>query len=502
MILIKGKEDKIERFKARLVCRGFTQKEGVDYNPQELFAPTMRSKTLRMLMLLAARDGADVRQFDISVAFLHALLEETVYVEQPEEFVVKGKEDWVYILDRAVYGLKQSPRAFSKHFAACVEKIGFTPSDADECLFIRKWDDGTYCYLVFHVDDIILVSSNKERRKQVFRGLQLCELDIRDEGKADMFLGLKFVYDDEFIGLSQTHYITQMAERFECTGGGAVHTPGDSRKCMRLSKEDLPSTVEEERAAALLPFPSLCGALLYACKTRPEVAYAVSELSVYMSRWGSKTYEQGLRVLRYLYQTREKILKFSRGNDRDIDIVAYADSNYGDSRDTGSGDKWRSQGGHAIFVAGQLVAWRSKRHPCVTLSSMEAEYVEATCAAQEVLWWRRVLADLGFPQQEPTVLREDNKACIAFSLNHTAHARSKHIDIRLWWLRQEVKGRSIEMEHIGTDDMIADIMTKHLGRPKFEKFSDCLYDGLDVNASVRYECMACNSIDKLCGMSV
>jgi hypothetical protein len=353
---IKGKEDKIERFKARLVCRGFTQKEGVDYNPQELFAPTMRSKTLRMLMLLAARDGADVRQFDISVAFLHALLDETVYVDQPEEFVVKGKEDWVYILDRAVYGLKQSPRAFSKHFAKCVEQIGFTPSDADECLFIRKWDDGSYCYLVFHVDDIITVSSNEERRKQVFRGLQLCDLDIRDEGKADMFLGLKFVYHDDYIGLSQTHYITQMAERFECTGGGAIHTPGDSRKCMSLSKEDLPSTPGEERAASLLPFPALCGALLYACKTRPEVAYAVSELSVYMSKWGSRTYEQGLRVLRYLYQTRDKCLKFTRGDDRDVDIVAYADSNYGDSRDSGMGDKWRSQGGHAIFVAGQLVA--------------------------------------------------------------------------------------------------------------------------------------------------
>jgi hypothetical protein len=495
---VKQKDGAIDRFKARLVARGYTQKEGVDYSLQELYAPTMKGKTLRMLMLLAARDDADVRQFDISVAFLHALLEETVYVSQPEGFVVEGKEDWVYVLDKAMYGLKQSPRAFGKHLAKCLVKIGFKESEADECLYIRRWKDGTYCYLVYHVDDIITVASNKKRRKQVFQALQMCELDIRDEGRADRFLGLQFEYDDEYISITQEHYITKCAEQFNCADGGAMHTPGRAEKEHALSKADLPQTAEEERAASLLPYPALCGSLLYACKTRPDVAFAVSELSQYMSRWGARTYAQAQRVLRYLYHTRHRALRYKRGGKSEIEIVCYADANYGDSRDTGNDDKWCSQGGHVVYVAGQLVAWSSKRHRCVTLSSMEAEYVEATKGGQEILWWRRLLEDLGFPQNRPSVLREDNKACIAFSLNHTQHGRSKHIDIRLHWLRKIVQSKQIDMEHVATDDMVADIMTKHLRRPKHDRFTSMLYDGAEKIDKPAYICAACNTIEVLC----
>jgi hypothetical protein len=451
------------------------------------------------LLLLAARDGADIRQFDVTTAFLHAVLDEDVYVAQPEGHVVKGKEDYVYKLDKAMYGLKQSPRAFGKHLASCLRKIGFKQSAADECLWIRRWTDGTYCYLVYHVDDIIAVSSDSKRRQQVFKGLQMCGLDIRDEGRAGRFLGIQFVYDDDYIGLSQAHYIEECARKFGCDEGGVVHTPGRVESVHQLSKADLPTTAEGARAAARLPFPSLCGALLYACKTRPDVQYAVSELTQYMTQWGTRTWEQGLRVLRYLYHTRNTILRYRRGKKNDeMNMLAYADSNFGDSRDSGNNDKWCSQGGYAIYVNGHLVSWKSKRHRCVTLSSMEAEYVEATNGGQEVLWWRRLLSDLGYPQKEPTILREDNKACIAFSLNNTQHDRSKHIDIRLHWLRGMIQENEIQMEHIRTDDMIADIFTKHLRRPKFEKFRGMLFSGLEDNDDPKIICNHCNSIEVLC----
>ena len=128
---LKATGDIITKWKARLVARGFSQQEGEDYDPFKLFAPTMKTKTLRLLTQIAAQDGADIRQFDISVAFLHALLDEDVYVEQPEGFKVPGKEGWVYKLHKAMYGLKQAPKKFSEHLKECLTKIGFEHAGSD-----------------------------------------------------------------------------------------------------------------------------------------------------------------------------------------------------------------------------------------------------------------------------------------------------------------------------------------------------------------------------------
>jgi hypothetical protein len=142
-------------------------------------------------------------------------------------------------------------------------------------------------------------------------------------------------------------------------------------------------------------------------------------------------------------------------------------------------DKWRSQGGFLIYNSGNLVAWSSKRHKCVTLSTMEAEYVEATSCGKEVIWFRRLLAELGHPQDTPSVILEDNKAAISFSLNQTCHERSKHIDIRAHWLRQMVFDNSVVLHHCATDLQVADLMTKHLRRPQFEVFRNHMLDGID-----------------------
>jgi hypothetical protein len=202
---IKVKNGVVARYKARLVCRGFAQKEGEDYDPAELYAPTMKTKTLRALTALAAKNGWDMNQYDVSCAFLHADLEETVYVEQPPGHVIAGKEDYVYILDKAMYSLKQSPRAFAKHLAKCFRALDFKQSDADECLWILQRPHGVVVYALYHVDDIIMTSNDNKARDNVFETLR-CVLDLRDEGRVDVFLNMKFEYgEDGSISLSQSH---------------------------------------------------------------------------------------------------------------------------------------------------------------------------------------------------------------------------------------------------------------------------------------------------------
>ena len=160
-----------------------------------------------------------------------------------------------------------------------------------------------------------------------------------------------------------------------------------------------------------------------------------------------------------------------------MDIVCNCDANFGDARDTGNNDKWKSQGGFLIFVGGCLVAWKSKRHRAITLSSMEAEYVEASNAAKEVIWFRRLLSDLGHPQTKPTVMFEDNKACIDFSQNNVMHDRSKHIDIKHHHLRELVLDKKVELWHVATLDQLADILTKHPVAGQFINMRDRIYAG-------------------------
>jgi transposase InsO family protein len=472
---IKTKNGEVTRYKARLVCRGYAQREGEDYDPTELYAPTMKTKTLRTLTALAAQNGWDMNQYDVSCAFLHADLEETVYVEQPPEHVIAGKEDYVYILDKAMYGLKQSPRAFAKHLAKCFRQLHFKQSDADECLWILKNRDGVMVYALYHVDDIIMMSDDNNARDNVFELLR-CFLDIRDEGRVDVFLNMKFEYgSDGSISLSQAHYIEKMAARFGVTDDDEdFFTPGTPDDV--LSKDDLPVTDEEQRQAAKLPYPALVGSLIYVVLCRPDACFSISNSAMYMSRWGVKHYEHAMRILKYLYTTRHEKLTYRRWTGP-VELTCYVDANYGDKRDSGNNDKWCSQGGYLMFVGDCLVSWCSKRQRCRTLSSMEAEYVEAARGGQEVVWFRRLLGDLGYPQEAPTIMWEDNKAAIAFSKNQTCHDRSKHIDIRVYWLRDLVLAGSIVMLHIPTGDQLADFLTKHLRKPGHEKARDTILGG-------------------------
>jgi transposase InsO family protein len=474
---IKMKNGVVYRFKARLVCRGFAQKAGEDYDPNELYAPTMKTKTLRALAALAARNGWNINQYDVSCAFLHADLDGVVYVEQPAGFVVLGKEDWVYVLDKAMYGLKQAPRKFSDHLAKCYRGLAFKQSVADECLWILTKPDNVVLYALYHVDDIIMTGNDDALRDKCYQALSAV-LDIRDEGRVDVFLNMKFIYGmDGSVSLSQTHYIEKLAERFGLTDDAKVTSPGLPDDV--LSHNDLPVSESDQMAAARLPYPALIGSLIYTGLTRPDVVYSISNVAMYMSRWGEKHYAHALRILKYLYHTRHKTLTYRKWSG-DVALQCYVDANYGDKRESGLGDKWRSQGGYLVFVGDCLVSWSSKRHRCVTLSSMEAEYVEATRAAQEVVWCRRLLKDLGYEQKSPTVLWEDNKAAIAFSKNHTCHDRSKHIDIREHWLRDLVLGLDVRMLHVATVNQLADFLTKHLRAPAHILVTDIILSGMPL----------------------
>ena len=391
----------------------------------------------------------------------------------------------VYRLKKAMYGLKNAPKAYSDYFMSVLRELGFKQSTHDSCLWSLR--QGSYfVHYLYHVDDILVVSNHDVLRDACFSQLE-SRLKIRDEGpvKGLTFLGMEMDrLDDGSYTMSQQKYIERLAKRF-CIDDMSrpVDTPGIYGQ--KLSKNDLPCTEKEMSDAEKLPYQELVGALLYVTKTRPDVAYAVSDVSRFMSKWGTSHYKAALRIiLRYLYTTRERNLVFAA--DAPMIMHVYADANYGDERESEHvDDKWKSQGGYLVFFANSLVSWRSRRHQARSHSSMESEYMEASEAAKEIRFFRMMLDELGYSQSEPTVMYEDNKACISFSKNNTSHDRTKHIDMRAYNLREFVRDGVIKMMHVDTSEQLADMLTKHQLKHLFQNHVSSIFSGFACPATAK-----------------
>ncbi|KAI5327124.1 hypothetical protein L3X38_026520 [Prunus dulcis] len=149
------------RFKARLVVKGFSQKKGIDF--EEIFSPVVKMSSIRVVLGLAASLNLEIEQLDVKTAFLHGDLEEEIYMEQPEGFKVKGKEDLVCRLKKSLYGLKQAPRQWYKKFDSFMIEHRYRRTTSDHCVFVKRFDDGEFIILLLYVDDMLIVGQNSDK---------------------------------------------------------------------------------------------------------------------------------------------------------------------------------------------------------------------------------------------------------------------------------------------------------------------------------------------------
>ena len=187
----------LERYKARLVAKGYSQQHGLDYD--ETFSPVARFESLRTLLALAVQDGLHVHQMDVTTAFLNGELKEEVYMDQPEGFQVRGKENYVCKLRRSLYGLKQAPRCWNVTLDERLKEMGFAQANSDPCLYVAK--DGEPFVIGIYVDDILLAGMTEKRISEVKSALAE-RFDVKDLGELNHYLGVKIVQN---LG----HYLTK-----------------------------------------------------------------------------------------------------------------------------------------------------------------------------------------------------------------------------------------------------------------------------------------------------
>jgi hypothetical protein len=443
-------DGKIERFKVRLVVKGFEQREGIDY--AEVYAPVSQQSTLRILLAVAAHYGFALHQVDIKTAFLHGELEEEVYVQQPPGFT-EGPPGYVLRLKKALYGLKQAPRAWHNKLKSSLQDLQLTPTSADPGLFIRNDAGGTLFALAW-VDDIIMggTAYMEDTKRKL-----LSTFDGRDLGEASYFLAMTIKRDPTAgtIHLCQQPYTKELIAKYGMTDSKPRSTPLATGTKLAIGEgEPLDTTTH--------PYSSLVGALNYlATCTRPDIAYATSLLCRYLSAPTKQHWEAAMCVLRYLNGTSGKGLLFN-GKLGGLQQRGFTDASYGDDIDTR-----RSTSGAVFTLAGAAAIWSSRLQKCVTVSTCEAEYVAASTAARDAIWFDKLLFEMGI-RASPVQLYGDNQGALKLIRNPITSMRSKHIDVHYHFVREQAAMGRIKISFISTEQMLADMLTKAVPEAKHE----------------------------------
>ncbi|RVW33894.1 Retrovirus-related Pol polyprotein from transposon RE1 [Vitis vinifera] len=406
----------------------------------------------RILLSLAVNQDWCLQQLDIKNAFLNGDLEEEVYMKILPGFEGSMAKNQVCKLQKSLYGLKQSPRAWFDRFTKAVLKLGYKQGQADHTLFVKKSHAGKMTILIVYVDDIILSGNDMEELQNLKKYLSE-EFEVKDLGNLKYFLGMEVARSRKGIVVSQRKYILDLLKETGMLGCKPIETPMDSQKKLGIEKESTP--VDRGR------YQRLVGRLIYLSHTRPDIGFAVSAVSQFMHSPTEEHMETVYRILRYLKMTPGKGLFFRKTENRDTEV--YSDADW-----AGNIIDRRSTSGYCSFVWGNLVTWRSKKQSVVARSSAEAEYRALAQGIYEGIWIKRVLSELGQTSSSPILMMCDNQAAISIAKNPMHHDRTKHVEIDRHFITKKVTSDTVKLNYVPTKHQTADILTKALPRPNFE----------------------------------
>jgi hypothetical protein len=376
-VLKRKKDGSIDRYKGRLVAKGYSQRPGFDF--KDTFAPTAKWATLRAVLAIAALEDLELESVDISSAFLNGELEEEVYMEQPEGFHQGSYDDILQIL-KGIYGLRQSPRVWHKKLDSVLQQLGFKKVRCDHSIWIYQQGDTRVILPVF-VDDMTIASKSKAAIQKVKDDLKK-HFKIHDLGPTTFLLGVGVERDraKRTLSLSQRQYILDMLERYQFSDCKPVGTPMDPG--VRLTTDQAPSTAEDIAYMKTVPYIHAVGSLMYlAVASRPDIAYAVGVLARFNSNPGIAHWAAIKHLFRYLKGTLDFALTYGPTNSTSSELfTTYSDADHGGDKSSG-----RSTGAYIVKIGTGAISWSSKLQTMVALSTTEAEYIAAVSAGQEIL---------------------------------------------------------------------------------------------------------------------
>ena len=387
----------VERLKARLVCCGYSQRYGVDY--EQTYSPVPQLKSFRIVLALAAQYDLELWQLDVVSAFLNGVLEEEIYMEQPEGF--QDETGRVCLLKKALYGLKQAPHVWNSNLNTTLLSLGFKQCVRDACVYVKK-EKNQIAILLVWVDDIVIASSSNKLRESIVKELSN-KYEMKDKRELSWMLGMeiKHDYNTHSVTMSQKKYIEKMVKEFGMSKTKQVSTP--LAPGSKLIKEKEEKTAEDKARIFAANYNAITGSLNYAANcTRPDLAYTVSTLCRFNNDPGLSHINRAKRTLRYLNATSDFGIQFVQKKEGG-QVYSFSDASFA------STDESKSVSGYVNFLADGPVSWSSKRQTVTAQSTWEAEFIGYAGAISEARWLSMFLEELGFPQQ-PITLYVDNQS--------------------------------------------------------------------------------------------
>lgn len=455
----RNTDENTRRYKARLVARGFSQKEGIDYT--ETYSPVVKYTSIRFLLAIAVQYDLQIRQLDAVTAFLNGELEEEIYMVQPVGY--NDGSGRVCHLKKSLYGLRQASRAWNEKLNGVLLEAGLNRSGVDHCVY-HLMQDNKILIVAVYVDDMLVLSNNDEKENWIIDVLK-SQFKMKDLGPVSSVLGMRIVRDQAkgTISIDQEAYATKVLKRFGYFDCNPVTTPLDPTQ--KLSTSDSPKTDHQKDEMRGVPYQEVIGSLMYLAQlTRPDICYAICFLSRFNNKYGKAHWGALKRVLRYLKGTVGKKLVYKKESD---DIHGYSDADWG-----GDLDGAKSTSGYVFLMQGAAISWCAQTQQTVAIATAEAELASAVAAIQEAIWLQNFEGELFKDASTSTgmVLYCDNKSAIQYIKNKVPNSRMKHVFIKDKFVEEKIKNGDIVIEYVSTNEMAADIFTKAVPLAKFSKF--------------------------------
>ena len=515
-----------DKHKGRLVVKGFQAMPGVDFF--STYSPMATMTTVRMVLSIAVAMDLDCWHVDIPQAFVQSKIDTPIYLQLPDGITVdarypNGKYDnRVVRLLRALYGLKQSPQLWNKELNRILTDVhGFTRSTSDSCLYYCKNpNNGKFVLLVAEVDDLVITGSDEEKIQAVKRDF-VSRYKITAWERIASFLGINIKYDRK-AGIMTLDVKAKVDDLF--TRYSILHD------CQQRANPlpDLKTKIDDDKKMDKVDefikakYSSIVGALIYMSTTcRADIALAVGKCSrgmhaptrehVYMLRClvGYLKIHRGVKLTYRRHKTRIQSI-YKEISDIDSSLQSICGHDYAEMKDpivgmtdadfaSGTEVFRRSISGMAFFLYGNLVQWRSKLQPMTAKSTHAAELIALSFAADEGVWLRRLLLEIGFviphvarvvptereaegeykdlmdigPQLTPPIMC-DNKGTTFTANNPATDINNKALETRWYNIRDYVKDGLLRVFHIGTNLNVSDFFTKPLQGDKFSDFRNFL----------------------------
>ncbi|KAD4585779.1 hypothetical protein E3N88_23380 [Mikania micrantha] len=371
-------------------------------------------------------------QIDMKTAFLYGDVKEEIYVSQPPGFIDSDNPQQVFKLDKALYSLHKAPRAWYATLTKHLLSHGYVRGAIDQTLFRKQVNDDIILVQIY-VDDIIFGSTNNQLCKD-FEQIMRKKFEMSSLGEMIFFLGLQVRQDSSGIVIHQGKYVDDILAKFKFDDCKAVNTP--IATCPALTVDEDCQSVDHTW------YRFMIGSLMYFTASRPDIMFAVCQCARY----------QANPKLSHLHVVK-KIFRYLKGKPR-LGL-------------------WKSTSGGCQFLGDRHISWHCKKQHTVSTSTAEAEYVAASTCCSQVIWIQTQLLDYGLEFLNSPVFC-DNDAAIQICKNPVQHSKTKHIDIKVHFIRDCFDRNLIHLEKIDTSVNTADLFTKAIDRSRFNVLTELL----------------------------